>query len=675
MTPFSLRADWRLWLVALVVLAAWFVAMLRVEPDPRPTVDQLLSTPILEQSRRLESAFGIEPGYAVLFMPASVPAAVARDLTAAVREIAQPICLARERGKPWRACGAGAGPDGWARMLLLPDAHSARGLEHANRYLQQLQGVIGAHATAHMDEIVLSGSADLRVESWRAGSRTIRDVAPWLAGLLIVIPLLMYRSLGAALFILLNASTTTLLLILSAGDIRALHLLVIPVTWAIATLDACHFLERMRLHVVARHVQPNRRALHELLGPIGTTSLTTLAGFLAFALQDSSPLLREFGLLAACGTVMAFGVTWLLGYFLPATVVASCTTVSALPATAATAQLVRACLRRPAVPAGFWTGVLLLALLAGLQTGASTLVSHPFVPGSAAAERLQKLTRETGIDGLPLHLFLDATSGHGETREQLLSSMGLLSDYLSKLDESVLVLPSTTASGTFQVHADHTSGWFDAARGRARITLLLGPVSQARMEEILDWIGHFDRTMMGHHSVTPGGGAYLHHLLERQAISGAIEGAVLSVVAILACLALAFRQWWPVLVAGVTTLFPFVVVIGLMGLLHIDWSLALLPLPAVLFGLAVDDAVHLLWRGNRRLDRVGQIETNVRRSATSLVTTTLIIAFSLATLAFSDLLANRQLGLLLPAAVVVALLIDLTLLPAMIRFLERRSPR
>jgi hypothetical protein len=107
-----------------------------------------------------------------------------------------------------------------------------------------------------------------------------------------------------------------------------------------------------------------------------------------------------------------------------------------------------------------------------------------------------------------------------------------------------------------------------------------------------------------------------------------------------------------------------------MGALGVPWSLAVLPLPAVLLGLAVDDTLHLLWplrAGRRRLVR------GALRAGPPALATTAVLAGSVATLAFSGLAPNRELGLLLAAGLVLALACDLSLVPALATSSGRRS--
>jgi predicted RND superfamily exporter protein len=103
----------------------------------------------------------------------------------------------------------------------------------------------------------------------------------------------------------------------------------------------------------------------------------------------------------------------------------------------------------------------------------------------------------------------------------------------------------------------------------------------------------------------------------------------------------------------------------------------MLPLPAVLLGLAVDDTFHLLWplRGRGRPTRL-TLARSAMRTGPPVLATTAVLALSVATLAFSGLAPNRELGLLLAGGLVAALACDLTLIPAALATTSRcRSAR
>ena len=99
-----------------------------------------------------------------------------------------------------------------------------------------------------------------------------------------------------------------------------------------------------------------------------------------------------------------------------------------------------------------------------------------------------------------------------------------------------------------------------------------------------------------------------------------------------------------------------------------------MPLPAILLGLMADDTIHMLWfsrRGERAYAETFQ--HNARTAGPALLATTLVLACAAATLLLSGLQANRYLGMLVPAALLIAFLCNLSLLPALNSWLHRST--
>lgn len=192
-------------------------------------------------------------------------------------------------------------------------------------------------------------------------------------------------------------------------------------------------------------------------------------------------------------------------------------------------------------------------------------------------------------------------------------------------------------------------------------------MTDARRAEVIEWLDHFDETMLSHHRLVPSGPGYYYALVEWRGVRGAAVGALISLLAVGGILLAWLRNARTFLAAIVANIVPAVIVAGIVGCAEIPWSLALLPAPALLLGLGVDDTIHVLWRkGRAREARRGrQILLAARRAGPALIATTFVLAGSAATLSLSALTVNRDLGLVLPLGFLVALAADLTLLPAL----------
>ena len=119
--------------------------------------------------------------------------------------------------------------------------------------------------------------------------------------------------------------------------------------------------------------------------------------------------------------------------------------------------------------------------------------------------------------------------------------------------------------------------------------------------------------------------------------------------------------------------FPIFVCIGLMGLGTFYFSLSNAFIFAIIFGLIVDDSIHIItsYRFNilRGLNKKEAIDKSVRITGRAVIKTTMIIIVTLIPLLFSEFNSISQLGLLTIISAIVAIIFDLIYLPKLIRYL------
>ena len=119
--------------------------------------------------------------------------------------------------------------------------------------------------------------------------------------------------------------------------------------------------------------------------------------------------------------------------------------------------------------------------------------------------------------------------------------------------------------------------------------------------------------------------------------------------------------------------FPIFVCIGIMSLGSFYFSLSNAFIFAIIFGLIVDDSIHIItsYRFNilRGLNKKEAIDKSVRITGRAVIKTTMIIIVTLIPLLFSEFNSISQLGLLTIISAIVAIIFDLIYLPKLIRYL------
>lgn len=124
------------------------------------------------------------------------------------------------------------------------------------------------------------------------------------------------------------------------------------------------------------------------------------------------------------------------------------------------------------------------------------------------------------------------------------------------------------------------------------------------------------------------------------------------------------------LMAMIPNLIPALLGFGLMGLLGISLDTDTLLIAPLIIGIAVDDTIHFMTHYRMELIKTGSIsealESTIRDVGQAVMFTTMVLGLGFALLSFSDYLGMAKMGFFGSAAIFVALLCDLFLIPAMI---------
>ena len=215
--------------------------------------------------------------------------------------------------------------------------------------------------------------------------------------------------------------------------------------------------------------------------------------------------------------------------------------------------------------------------------------------------------------------------------------------------------------------------YIDILWDEARISLRIrDTVPDLHRKELLDRIhtGLGDELGLGPDDVTVSGLLVLYNNMLQSLFTSQIStlGAVLAGVALM--LLLLFRSLTLAVLGVVPNLLAAGAVLGSMGLLGIPLDFMTITVAAVTIGIAVDNAIHYIYRFREELARSGDYvatmhvcHANIGR-AVFYTSATIIFGFSI--LVLSNFLPTIYFGLLTGLAMAIALLAALTLLPKLI---------
>ncbi len=151
---------------------------------------------------------------------------------------------------------------------------------------------------------------------------------------------------------------------------------------------------------------------------------------------------------------------------------------------------------------------------------------------------------------------------------------------------------------------------------------------------------------------------------------------VLAVVLIAALLGWLFRNRRIVGVVLLTNLLPLVWVAGMMGLLNIPLNASSIVIFSISLGIGIDDALHFLARYRqemryRRLASPGLVRVAFHETARSMTYTSLVLIFGFSIFMFSSFGGIKILGQLVALAMLMAYISNLLLLPSLLGMLRR----
>jgi len=157
---------------------------------------------------------------------------------------------------------------------------------------------------------------------------------------------------------------------------------------------------------------------------------------------------------------------------------------------------------------------------------------------------------------------------------------------------------------------------------------------------------------------------------------GQLRGLAFAFLTVAGLLFAIFRSLRLAWIALVPNLVPIAMGFGAMGLLGVPLDAGTVVVGNLAFGIAVDDSIHAVtgfferWRAGESTSAA--LESTYRSVAPPLIYTTAVVALGFSALAFSDFTFIRHLGILTATLMILCLLADLLLLPALL--LRLRTP-
>ncbi|MEE2775822.1 MAG: MMPL family transporter [Acidobacteriota bacterium] len=574
---------------------------------------------------------------------------------------------------------------------------SATGAAERARVVREVRTVLEKAGVA---DAALVGPSVLNAAIDEVSDRELRASLPTAALLSTLALLVLFGALRPVL-IALACSAVTVIGTLALGDLLGWKLSMIstalaPLIWVLSLSGSTHLLASYRrLRATRPREEAIRHAVVEVARPCSLAAATTAIGLLSLTASGFRPI-REFGVLAGAGLMLGVIVTFGLGRSMLAL-------VDTTPASRLDLGVGRAAGRLAAASARHrWLTLAVAGVAIAAGTSALPLLSADSNPlrflgptERVIADYHHALEALTGLS--PLEVLIDEVGGVDDLVQQphldelaarLASEPGVAKvvspmDVLRKMNQwhhdleaDRYILPTADRVEDVLANADplfaaELASMHNAEAGKARLTALVTPLESsdflALAERFQDHIIAGGLVGRAH----PTGTVLQLVRSQGELVRSQLRSLGVALVLVFMSIAVGLRSLRMTLLSLAPNLVPVVWVFASMALAGIPLDPGTVMVAGIALGIAVDDSVHLLTAVRRaRLRGVRPLEA-VRSSAEALgpalCITTFAVVAGMAALLGSAFVPIHYFAVLTTAAMLVALLADLTLLPALLR--------
>ncbi len=438
------------------------------------------------------------------------------------------------------------------------------------------------------------------------------------------------------------------------------------------------------------------RSLKLVARPVAVSGLTTALGFLAMATVPIDAI-RE---LATYGALGVFVLTAASLTLVPAFLVCcGRSLVSVQRDWYQVAESARGIVTvvgryRRAVLAA-WGGVLLLAGVGIGQLNVSTDIIRWFGPDSRV--RADYVAIRDLLSGItPVNIVVESKSGDPVSDPAVVHAMAELASDLRRRSDigsvisiasEILHLHSIIAEDRDEVLSraaidqyllllgggERTRDLVTADQSAANMVLRVNDNSSERIVALETWVDDWwsGRGVEGY-SVATTGIMYEFARAEEAIAYGQLFGLALAAGAIALILVALMRSVALSLIAMLPNAVPIGIGLGAMGLFGLPLDAATVCLGSLALGVAVDDTIHVMtWmRGSMHEGMEDALTRSLGAALPAILLTTAAVAGGFMLLGFSDFVLVSNLGLVTGAVVILCLIADLTLLPALLLTLK-----
>ncbi|MBC9931365.1 efflux RND transporter permease subunit [Chitinophaga qingshengii] len=249
--------------------------------------------------------------------------------------------------------------------------------------------------------------------------------------------------------------------------------------------------------------------------------------------------------------------------------------------------------------------------------------------------------------------------------------LGFLAPYLR-------MKSANTANGSASTFSKLVSSFMDSTRQIARVSVNMKDVGSQRLPLLMDSLepkvnAIFDTA---HYKVTFTGTSVIFQEGTRFIINGLTESILLAFVLIMVCMLYLFRSWRMLIISLIPNVIPLVVTAGVMGWVGVALKPSTVLVFSVALGIAIDVTIRFLVNFKQELPRhdldiSATVKQTIHETGLSIIYTSMILFAGFMIFSFSEFGGTKALGWLTSLTLVVAMITNLTILPALLLWMEK----
>ncbi|PTN13208.1 efflux RND transporter permease subunit [Nitrosomonas aestuarii] len=211
----------------------------------------------------------------------------------------------------------------------------------------------------------------------------------------------------------------------------------------------------------------------------------------------------------------------------------------------------------------------------------------------------------------------------------------------------------------------------DIDKSSTRVSVTLDEITTGETRQFLKDIDAWWEARSPGNEVYGTGATYLFSFISERNIQDMIGGNIVAVLLISMIMIITLRSFSFGLLSLIPNIAPLIMTFGVWALLVGEVGMAAATVSATSLGIIVDNTVHILTKYQRAREELAlSIEDAIRYTfdtvGAAVVANALILAFGFSVLMYSSFKITGDMGTLTALAIIIALIVDLLLLPALL---------